>query len=141
MLSPESMRRAGTQANDWVNDTVGRNPLIVGALGIAVGAIIAASLPSTIQEDKLLGPAADDLKHKAGDAALEGVAAAKEIAAEVFQEAASRAKDEGLSVDDAKEFAGKVGERVKTAVANTTGTDQQPRDQENSPHTTSGATG
>lgn len=141
MLSPQSMRRAGTQANDWVNDTVGRNPLIVGALGIAVGAIIAASLPSTIQEDKLLGPVADNLKQKATDAALEGVTAAKEITTEIYQEAASRAKDEGLSVDDAKEFAGKVGERVKTAVANTTGTDQQPRDQENSPHTTSGATG
>ena len=92
MVSPERMRRAGTQASDWVNDTVSRNPLIVGAIGLAIGAIIAAALPSTPQEDKLLGPAADDLKQKAGDAALEGVAAAKEIATEIYQEAASRAK-------------------------------------------------
>ena len=92
MVSPERMRRAGTQASDWVNDTVSRNPLIVGAVGLAIGAIIAAALPSTPQEDKLLGPAADDLKQKAGDAALEGVVAAKEIATEIYQEAASRAK-------------------------------------------------
>ena len=127
MLSPERMRRAGTQANDWVNDTVSRNPLIVGALGLAIGAIIAAALPSTPQEDKLLGPAADDLKQKAGDAALEGVVAAKEIATEIYQEAASRAKEQGLSVDDAKEFAGQVGEKIKTAVANVTGDKQQRR--------------
>ena len=141
MLSPERMRRSGTQVSDWVNNAVSRNPLIVGAVGLVIGAVIAAALPSTPQEDKLLGPAADDLKQKAGDAALEGVAAAKEIATDIYQEAATRAKEQGLSVDDAKEFAGQIGEKIKTAVANATGEDLQPGDQENSPQTTSGATG
>jgi len=141
MLSPERVRLAGTQANDWINDTVSRNPLIVGAVGLALGAIIAAALPSTPQEDKLLGPAADDLKQKAGDAALEGVAAVKDIATEIYQEAASRAKEEGLSADDAKQFAGQVGERIKTAVANVTGDRQQAGDRESSPQITSGAAG
>jgi hypothetical protein len=141
MLSPESMKRAGTQASDWVNDTVSRNPVIVGVVGLAIGAIIAAALPTTQQEDKFLGPVADDLKQKAGDAALEGVVAAKEIAREIYQEAASRAKEQGLSLDGAKEFAGQVGEKVKTAVANVTGDKQQAGDAENSTQTTSGATG
>jgi hypothetical protein len=140
-LSPERVRRAGMEASDWVNDTVSRNPLIVGAVGLALGAIIAAALPSTAQEDKLLGPAADGLKQKAGDAALEGVAAARDIAKEIYQEAASRAEEQGLAVDDAKHFAGQVGEKIKTAVANVTGDKQQAGDLENSPQTTSGVTG
>ena len=92
---------------------------------------IAAALPSTPQEDKLLGPAADDLKQKAGDAALEGVVAVKEIATEMYQEAASRAKEQGLSVGDAKEFVGQIGEKIKTAATNVTG--DKAGDLENSP--------
>ena len=81
------------------------------------------------------------MKQKAGNAALEGVVAAKEIAAEVYEEAASRGKEEGLSVDDTKEFAGQVGEKIKTAVTNVIGNKQEAGDPENSPQTTSGATG
>jgi len=104
---------------------------MIGAVGLAVGAIIAAALPSTPQEDNLLGPAADDLKRKAGDVAFEGVAAAKGVATRIYQEAASRANDEGLSVEGAKEFAGQVGEKIKTAVGNITGDKQQTGDPEN----------
>jgi len=141
MLSPERVRRAGMQANDWLNDTVSRNPLIAGAAGLALGAIIAAAIPSTPQEEKLLGPAADDLKRKAGDAALGGVAAVKDIATEIYQEAASRAKEEGLSADDAKQFTRQVGEKIRTAAANVTGDRQQGGDPESSSQINSGATG
>ena len=139
-LSPASMRRAGTQANDWINETVAGNPLIAGALGLAVGAMIAAALPSTRPEDKLLGSAADDLKHKAEDVALDGIAAAKGIAAEIYQEAAGRAREEGLSADGAKKFAGQIGEKIKTTASNVAGDDQQPDRSENSPLNASGET-
>ncbi len=138
-LSAERISQAGTQAHDWVNYAISRNPILVGAVGLAIGAIIAAALPSTAQEDRLLGATADDLKQKAGDAALEGVAAAKEIATEIYDEAASRAKEQGLSRESAKEFADQVGEKIKTAIRNVTG--EPVGDPENSPQTTSGATG
>jgi len=141
MLSPQRMKRTGERAGDWVNEAVSGNPLIAGALGLAVGAVIAAALPSTAQEDRFLGSAADDLKAKARAAALDRASAAKEIAAEMYEEAASRAKTEGLSADNAREFAGHVGEKIKTAVSNVTGDKQPAGDGENSSQTSSGAAG
>jgi hypothetical protein len=117
MLRPDQIKRAGMQASDWLDDTVTRHPLIVGAVGLAVGALIASALPSTPQEDELLGKAADSLKRRARDAVLEGAEAAKGVATEVYREAASHAREQGLSAGRAKEFAGQIGERVKTVVA------------------------
>ena len=131
-LSAKRVRSAGTQANDWISETVSRNPLAVGVLGLAVGAIVAAALPSTPQENQLLGSASNDLKKKAQEAALGSVAAAKGVAADIYQEATRRAKEEGLSFDDAQKFAGAVGEKIKTAVTNVTGEDRQFEDREDS---------
>jgi hypothetical protein len=136
------MKRVGSQANDWINDTVSRNPLMVGALGLAVGAVIAAALPSTRQEDQFLGSAADDLKRKAGDAALEGVEMAKDLAADVYNEVGDRAHEQGLSANGVADFAGQVGEKVKAVVASVTGGSGDSGNQRDySPRTTSGATG
>ena len=107
---------------------------MIGAVGLAVGAIIAAALPSTPQEDKLLGPAADDLKRKAGDVALEGVAAAKEVATEDLPGRLRAArKSKVFPWTTRRNSPGQVGEKIKTAVANVTGDKQQAGDPENSP--------
>ena len=47
---------------------VHEQPLAVGALGIAVGAILAASAPRTRQEDNLMGDASDRLKDQVREA-------------------------------------------------------------------------
>lgn len=49
-------------------------PLLALAGGLAAGAVLAAILPATRRERELLGPVADRIKDRAGDA----VAAAKE---------------------------------------------------------------
>jgi hypothetical protein len=41
------------------NSLLSEQPLLLGALGIAVGAAIGAALPSTEQEDRLFGSARD----------------------------------------------------------------------------------
>jgi Protein of unknown function (DUF3618) len=53
--------RAGETARRIVDDY----PFVVGALGLAVGALAAALLPSTRREDELMGRTADELKKAA----------------------------------------------------------------------------
>jgi membrane protein len=142
VLSPDRIKRAGTQAGDWIEETVSRNPVIVGAVGLAIGAVIAAALPSTRQEDALLGQAADDVKRRAQSAAFEGLETAKGAAMEVYQEAAKQANEQGLSLHDAKDFAGEIGAKVRTAVANVSG-EKRPGDDPapNPAQNTNGAAG
>jgi ElaB/YqjD/DUF883 family membrane-anchored ribosome-binding protein len=47
------------RAREGFNTLLEEQPIILGALGLAVGAAIGAMLPSTEQEDRLLGPTRD----------------------------------------------------------------------------------
>jgi ElaB/YqjD/DUF883 family membrane-anchored ribosome-binding protein len=47
------------RAREGFNTLLDEQPIMLGALGLAVGAAIGAMLPSTEQEDRLLGPARD----------------------------------------------------------------------------------
>jgi hypothetical protein len=48
---------------------IGENAALIGGLGIAIGAIIAAALPQTRAEAKVMGQASDTVKKAAGEAA------------------------------------------------------------------------
>ena len=124
-LTTERVQRAGRQSADWVNDTVSHNPLIVGAVGLAIGAAIAAALPKTRQEDEFLGAASHEVKRRAQEAARAGVEAAKDVGAEVYREAARHAEEQGLSVEGVKDAAGQVAEKIKTAAASATKSQNQ----------------
>jgi hypothetical protein len=54
------------------------NAALIGGLGIAIGAILAASLPSTTAEARMAGKASDRVKRAAGTAAQSGFEAAKD---------------------------------------------------------------
>ena len=47
------------RVREGFNTLLTEQPLVLGALGIAVGALIGAALPTTEQEDRLLGPISD----------------------------------------------------------------------------------
>ena len=51
---------------------------MIGGLGIAIGAIIAAALPDTKLESQTIGQASDGLKRATGEAAQSGLEAAKD---------------------------------------------------------------
>ena len=59
-------------------EVIGENAALIGGLGIAIGAIIAASLPQTKVEAKVMGPTSDSVKQAAGEAAQSGLEAAKD---------------------------------------------------------------
>lgn len=78
--------RAGT----GVGETIGDNPLLLGALGLAAGALIGAVLPRSSQEEELLRPATDWAANAARDAAgdvMERGTRAAEAAANAAYEA------------------------------------------------------
>ena len=65
---------APTAASKVIRD----NAVLIGGLGVAIGAILAASLPSTRAEASVVGNASDRVKRAAGAAAQSGFEAAKD---------------------------------------------------------------
>ncbi len=92
-------------------------PLILGAIGLAIGAAIGAALPMTDTEDSLMGGTAHRLRDTATDAArheLEGLkAAAGEAVGNVRQSAGDNLHDFVKDVsDNAKTVVGKAGDTI-----------------------------
>ena len=109
----------GHQARDTFFDVLEREPLVIGAIGLAVGAAIGAFLPATTMEREHLGSTGEALKEKAEALADRGMAKAKEAVAEVYETARDAADREGLLPGD-KPVAEKV-DAVVRAVGETVG--------------------
>ncbi len=78
----DSMRRGAQHAREGFNDMLVEQPLAVGAIGIAVGALLAALLPPTRQEDQWLGDASERVRQRAGELAGSGLERASETLAD-----------------------------------------------------------
>jgi ElaB/YqjD/DUF883 family membrane-anchored ribosome-binding protein len=83
------------QARTAVSNSWDQNPLLVAGIGLAIGAFIAAALPSTRTEEGLFGESSDALRRTAEGVAAKGVDAAKAV----VDKTASAAGAQGLSVD------------------------------------------
>ena len=73
--------RAGelqTNAGNAVMGFIEQNPILVAGLGAAVGAVLAASIPSSDAENRLFGPPRQALKDKANALVADGVEKAKD---------------------------------------------------------------
>ncbi len=92
---------------DGFADLLQRQPLVVGAVGLAVGAGVAAALPRIAAEDALVetvGGLKDSVREGLGNA---------------YARAANEARAQGLTPDAASRAASEMGEKV-TDVAKTT---------------------
>ncbi|HET7570654.1 MAG TPA: DUF3618 domain-containing protein [Gammaproteobacteria bacterium] len=85
------------QAMDWSSRMLHEQPLVVGALGIALGAALAASLPSTETEDRMLGEARDKVVEKATEVGQEQAEKLKSTAHAASEAARQEADREGLT--------------------------------------------
>jgi Protein of unknown function (DUF3618) len=87
----ERGRAFAARTGSGISETIGDNPLLLGALGLAAGALIGAVLPRSSQEEAMMRPAADwaanAARDVAGDAMERGTRAA-EAAANAAYEAA-----------------------------------------------------
>jgi hypothetical protein len=111
-------------ARDGLTELFRAQPL---ALGLAIGAGIAAALPKTDVEDAYLGEASQTVKTQAAEIAGQQVEKATALASDVVDATAAEARKQGLTLDGAKAAAedvkGRVG-RVVDAAKNGVGEKQ-----------------
>jgi ElaB/YqjD/DUF883 family membrane-anchored ribosome-binding protein len=97
------------QTRQTVSDTWDKNPLLIAAIGLGIGAFIAASFPSTKAEEAVFGDASDALRRQAEGVAAQGIEAAKSTVEGV----AAAASGEGLSVDGLKQLGESLTDKVR----------------------------
>lgn len=95
-------------------DVLEREPLVIGALGLAVGAAVGALIPASDLERQHLGSAGAAVKDKAESLLDRGVAMAQNAAAEVYGTARDEADRQGL-LPGQRPIAEKIGEVVRAA--------------------------
>jgi hypothetical protein len=105
--------QAAQRAATIASDTMQRHPLLIGGIGLAVGAFIAACLPPSSVEKDLMGDASDAVQNRARDLAAQGLDAAKAVASAAYDGAAERARKEGLTPDDLHEAAQDLGDKIR----------------------------
>lgn len=87
-------------------------PLALGAIGLAIGAGIAAALPATELEAEYLGESADTVKEKARQFASEQASRAKTAAENAVKAAAAEARDQGLTMEGVKSAANDISDKI-----------------------------
>ena len=98
-----------SQTKQSLNSAYDQNPLLIAGIGLAVGALIASSLPSTQVENRVFGDTSEKLRRRAADAAAEGLDSAKELVNNVVDAAAQ----EGLSGEGLSAAAGELTQKAR----------------------------
>jgi hypothetical protein len=92
---------------------IAQNAPLIGALGLAIGAIIAAALPATSAENATLGKARDRAKNLATDALEAGFDTAKSAMLSAADAATQSVKDAGLD-SHVSRVTQDVGDKLKS---------------------------
>ena len=115
-----SMPGTGTEIFNTVrsnlSDVFRAQPLALGAIGIAIGAGIAAALPATELETDYLGETSDTVKAKAAELAAEQTDRVTKVAENVVEAVTEEARKQGLTLEGAKSAAGDVSAKVGRVV-------------------------
>jgi ElaB/YqjD/DUF883 family membrane-anchored ribosome-binding protein len=112
-VATNTLRQVKEQTISLVNE----QPLLIAAVGLAIGAAIAAVLPSTATEDEMMGKTSDAVKRAVGEVALAQYETAKTAVGQVAEEAKG-AVHQGLTSGVA-ERTRDVSEEVKRIVTET----------------------
>jgi hypothetical protein len=116
----KSMRESGPAMFDTVRSNLSElfeaQPLALGAIGLAIGAGIAAALPPSEVEAAYLGETSDTVKAKAAEFAAEQTARATTVAQDVMGAVTDEASKQGLTVEGAKSAAGDISAKVGRVV-------------------------
>ena len=85
------------QASDWFQDTLHESPLAVGAVALALGAVVGLAVPETEQEHQWMGEARDRLLDRASDVAQETMEKVQGVASEAKDAVSQAAENQGLT--------------------------------------------
>lgn len=83
----DTSKRRYDRARHRTMRVIDEQPLVLGALGVAIGAALGAALPTTRREDALMGEMRDDLLDGAGEVAREQMGTVKASAQRVAETA------------------------------------------------------
>lgn len=103
-------REYGAAIQSTVSGALERQPLLLGAIGLAIGAGIASTFATTTVEGELMGEQGSAMRERLQDAAEDVKDRAKQVGADVKDEAIQQ----GLTVDAVKSGAAGIGEKIKT---------------------------
>ena len=103
-------------ARDNLSDLFKAQPLALGAIGLAIGAGMAAAIPGTEAENAYLGEASETLRSKTAEIAGQQVDKATTLATQVIDVAAEEARKQGLTTEGVKAAAGDFANRVGRVV-------------------------
>ena len=90
----ETMRNQTAKAKSGFQYMLEEQPLALGAIGIAVGALLGATLPATERENRLMGKTSDRITDKVKMKAEQGYAKAAEVGQDLADQATNRVKEE-----------------------------------------------
>lgn len=107
-----------TKAATATADMLRQEPLVLAALGLALGTAIGALLPRTDIEDAQVGDLSDKVRDKASQILQEGVEGAKDIAAQAYQSVKDEADKKGLT-GDGGDLVDQIKDVVQTTAART----------------------
>jgi nucleotide-binding universal stress UspA family protein len=127
----EQLRQFATGASDvaaeyattlqkTIGDAIERQPLLLGAIGIALGVGIASAFPPTAIEKETMGAQGSAARERMTAFVTETVEAAKTRANDVLEEVSKEAEAQGLTPAAATEQLHGVAQKVK-AVATSSG--------------------
>ncbi|MCA1734197.1 MAG: hypothetical protein LC732_11410, partial [Acidobacteria bacterium] len=85
-------RRGAMHAREDFWESFMENPLVLGAAGLAVGALLGAMIPETDKEDELMGDTAQRVRNQVSEEVRERTDQVKHVA----QAAAGAAKESGM---------------------------------------------
>lgn len=97
-------RRAG--------EFLAENPLMVGAIGLALGGLVAAVLPATRREDEWLGETGDRVRGQAAEAVREAAREGRQVAEAAAGSAAEEARRQKLTPEEAGRSVQQTAEQV-----------------------------
>jgi hypothetical protein len=103
-----------------LSDLFQRQPLLLGAIGLGIGAGVGASMPTTVTEKQYLGDASAEFQAKALGVTNEGAQRASTIASAVATTIANEARVQGLTTDTLETSVAHAGRKIK-AVADQAG--------------------
>lgn len=107
----QGARAAGSRAGEAVGTFVMDHPFVVGTLGLAVGAAIAAALPTSRREERALGEAGDEIKRSAGEQLRQTAGKAKDVAEAASGAAEKEAEERRLTPDAIQQETGRVAQQ------------------------------
>jgi hypothetical protein len=103
----------GRQARSQFSELIERHPLVLGCLGLALGAAIAYSLRPTETEARWVGETSDRFKRRAREMAEEQFERARTVAERAYEAARDEAAEQGISPEGGREAAAEVGRKAR----------------------------